>query len=90
MNYIVKDIIKAVNTSSKEEREKTLVLSKLLDKTEHLIEIMQTPQRELDFALDQQRRYLMSEVEDRMYRMEMEIFSRLKLLLDGGRNPNEF
>ena len=82
MNHIVKDIIKAANMSSKEEQAKTLILSQLLDKTEYLIGVMQTHQRELDLILDQQRRYIMSEVEDRIYRMEMEIFDRLKLLME--------
>lgn len=82
MNHIVKDIIKVTNQSNKEEQSKILILSQLLDKTEKLIEDIQTPQRELDLILDQQRRHIMSEVEDRMYRMEMEVFGRLKLLLE--------
>lgn len=82
MNHLVEDIIKAANMSSKEEQAKTLILSQLLNKTEYLIEAIQTPQRELDFILDQQRRHIMSEVEDRMYRMEMEIFDRLKFLIE--------
>nr|DAV22205.1 MAG TPA: hypothetical protein [Caudoviricetes sp.] len=86
MNHLVKDIIKAANMSSKEEQAKILILSQLLDKTEYLIGAIQTPQRELDLILDQQRRYIMSEVEDRIYRMEMEIFDRLKLLMECERN----
>lgn len=86
MNHLVKDIIKAANMSSKEEQTKILILSQLLDKTEYLIGAIQTPQRELDLILDQQRRYIMSEVEDRIYRMEMEIFDRLKLLMECERN----
>ena len=86
MNHLVKDIIKAAKISSKEEQAKTLILSQLLDKTEYLIGAIQTPQRELDLILDQQRRYIMSEVEDRIYRMEMEIFDRLKLLMECERN----
>jgi hypothetical protein len=86
MNHLVEDIIKAANMSSKEEQAKTLILSQLLDKTEYLIGAIQTPQRELDLILDQQRRYIMSEVEDRIYRMEMEIFDRLKLLMECERN----
>lgn len=82
MNHLVEDIIKAANMFSKEEQAKTLILSQLLDKTEYLIGVMQTPQRELDLILDQQRRYIMSEVEDRIYRMEMEIFDRLKFLIE--------
>ena len=86
MNHLVEDIIKTANMSSKEEQAKTLILSQLLDKTEYLIGAIQTPQRELDLILDQQRRYIMSEVEDRIYRMEMEIFDRLKLLMECERN----
>lgn len=86
MNHLVEDIIKAANMPSKEEQAKTLILSQLLDKTEYLIGAIQTPQRELDLILDQQRRYIMSEVEDRIYRMEMEIFDRLKLLMECERN----
>lgn len=86
MNHLFEDIIKAANMSSKEEQAKTLILSQLLDKTEYLIGAIQTPQRELDLILDQQRRYIMSEVEDRIYRMEMEIFDRLKLLMECERN----
>lgn len=86
MNHLVEDIIKAANMSSKEEKAKTLILSQLLNKTEYLIGAIQTPQRELDLILDQQRRYIMSEVEDRIYRMEMEIFDRLKLLMECERN----
>lgn len=90
MNHLVEDIIKAAKTSSKEEQAKTLILSQLLDKTEYLIGAIQTPQRELDLILDQQRRYIMSEIEDRIYRMEMEIFDRLKLLMECERNRHEF
>lgn len=86
MNHLVEDIIKAAKMSSKEEQAKTLILSQLLDKTEYLIEVIETPQRELDLISDQQRRYIMSEVEDRIYRMEMEIFDRLKLLMKCERN----
>lgn len=86
MNHLVKDIIKAAKMSSKEEQAKTLILSQLLDKTEYLIGAIQTPQRELDLILDQQRRYIMSEVEDRIYRMEMGIFDKLKLLMECERN----
>ena len=86
MNHLVEDIIKAAKMSSKEEQAKTLILSQLLNKTEYLIGAIQTPQRELDLILDQQRRYIMSKVEDRIYRMEMEIFDRLKLLMECERN----
>lgn len=82
MNHIIKDIIKVANMSNQEEKSKISILQQLLDKTEYLIGAIQTPQRELDLILDQQRRYIMSEVEDRIYRMEMEIFDRLKLLME--------
>ena len=82
MNHIIKDIIKAANMSNQEEQSKILILSQLLDKTEYLIEAMKTPEKELHLMLDQQRRFIMSEVEDRMYRMEMEIFGRLQLLME--------
>lgn len=86
MNHLVEDIIKAANMSNKEEQTKTLILSQLLNKTKYLIGIIQTPQRELDLVLDQQRRYIMSEVEDRICRMKTEIFNRLKLLMECERN----
>lgn len=86
MNHLVEDIIKAANTSSKEEQAKTLILSQLLDKTEYLIEAMQTPRIELDLVLDQQRRHIISEVEDRIRRSELEILDRIKYLLERERN----
>nr|DAR93140.1 MAG TPA: hypothetical protein [Caudoviricetes sp.] len=52
MNHLVEDIIKAANMSSKEEQAKTLILSQLLDKTEYLIEVIQTPHRDLNETLD--------------------------------------
>ena len=90
MNHIVKDIIKVANMSNQEEQSKILILSQLLDKTEYLIESMKTPEKELHLMLDQQRRYIMSEVEDRMYRMEMEVFGRLKLLMESKGKQYEF
>jgi hypothetical protein len=53
MSHLVEDIIKAANMSSKEEQTKTLILSQLLDKTEYLIEAIQTPHRDLNETLDQ-------------------------------------
>ena len=90
MNHIVKEIIKVAEKSNKEEQSKILILSQLLDKTEKLIEDMKTPEKELHLALEQQRRYIMSEVEDRMYRIEMEVFSRLKLLIEREGRQYEF
>ena len=82
MNHIVKDIIKVANMSNQEEQSKIKILSQLLDKVEYLIETMKTPEKELYLVLDQQQRYIISEVEDRMHRMEMEVFGRLKLLME--------
>ena len=90
MNHIIKDIIKVANMSNQEEKSKILILSQLLDKTEYLIETMKTPEKELHLMLDQQRRYMMSEIEDRMYRMEMEVFGRLKLLMESKGRQHEF
>lgn len=86
MNHLVEDIIKAANMSSKEEQAKTLILSQLLDKTEYLIETMQTPQRELDLALDQQRRWILIDVEEKIRRAEEDILNRVRYFLEGERN----
>ena len=88
MNHLVEDIIKAAKMSSKEEQTKALILSQLLDKTEYLIGAIQTPQRELDLILDQQRRYIMSEVEDRIRRTEDDILNRVEFFLKSERNIN--
>lgn len=90
MNHIIKEIIKVAEKSNKEEQSKILILSQLLDKTEKLVEDIKTPEKELHIMLDQQRRYIMSEVEDRMYRMEMEVFGRLKLLMESKGRQHEF
>ena len=90
MNHIVKEIIKVAEKSNKEEQSKILVLSQLLDKIEKLIEDMKTPEKELHLMLEQQQRYIMSEVEDRMYRMEMEVFGRLRLLIEREGRQHEF
>lgn len=86
MNHLVEDIIKAANMSSKEEQAKTLILSQLLDKTEYLIEVIQTPQRELDLALDQQRRWILVDVEEKIRRAEEDILNRVRYFLEGERN----
>lgn len=90
MNHIVKNIIKVANMSNQEEQSKIKILSQLLDKTEYLIETMKTPEKELHLMLEQQRRYMMSEVEDKMYRMEMEVFGRLRLLIEREGRQHEF
>lgn len=86
MNHLVEDIIKAANMSSKEEQAKTLILSQLLDKTEYLIGVIQTSQRELDLALDQQRRWILVDVEGKIRRAEEDILNRVRYFLEGERN----
>lgn len=86
MNHLVEDIIKAAKMSSKEEQAKTLILSQLLDKTEYLIGVIQTPQRELDLALDQQRRWILVDVEEKIRRAEEDILNRVRYFLEGERN----
>lgn len=89
MNHLVEDIIKAAKMSSKEEQAKTLILSQLLDKTEYLIGVIQTPQRELDLALDQQRRWILVDVEEKIHRAEEDILNRVRYFLEGERNRHE-
>lgn len=86
MNHLVEDIIKATNMSSKEEQAKTLILSQLLDKTEYLIEVIQTPQKELNETLDQQRRWILMDVENRIRRSEQDILNRVRDFLEAERN----
>lgn len=86
MNHLVEDIIKAANMSSKEEQAKTLILSQLLDKIEYLIGVIQTPQRELDLILDQQRRWILVDVEGKIRKSELEMLDRIKYLLERERN----
>lgn len=86
MNHLIKDIIKAANMSSKEEQAKTLILSQLLDKTEYLIDVIQTPQRELNKTLDQQRRWILMDVENRIRRSEQDILNRVRDFLEAERN----
>lgn len=86
MNHLVEDIIKAANMSSKEEQAKTLILSQLLDKTEYLIEVIQTPYRDLNETLDQQRRWILMDVENRIRRSEQDILNRIRDFLEAERN----
>lgn len=88
MNHLVEDIIKAANMSSKEEQAKTLILSQLLDKTEYLIGVVEAPKKELDEALDEQRRWIMLEVEGRIRRTEDDILNRVEFFLKSERNIN--
>lgn len=86
MNHLVEDIIKAANMSSKEEQSKTLILSQLLDKTKYLIEVIQTPYRDLNETLDQQRRWILMDVENRIRRSEQDILNRVRDFLEAERN----
>jgi len=86
MNHLVEDIIKAANMSSKEEQAKTLILSQLLDKTEYLIEVIQTLHRDLNETLDQQRRWILMDVENRIRRSEQDILNRVRNFLEAERN----
>ena len=86
MNHIVKEIIKVAEKSNKEEQSKILVLSQLLNKTKELIDTVEAPQRDLNVILDEQRRWIFMEVEDRIYRSELKILDRIKYLLEHERN----
>lgn len=86
MNHIVKDIIKVAKKSNKEEQSKILVLSQLLNKTKELIDIVETPQRDLNMILEEQRRWILSDIEDRIRRSELEILDRIGYLLERERN----
>lgn len=56
MNHIIKDIIKVANMSNQEEKSKISILQQLLNKIEDLIDIVKTPQKDLDVMLEQHRR----------------------------------
>lgn len=86
MNHLVEDIIKAANMSSKEEQAKTLILPQLLDKTEYLIGVIQTSHRDLNETLDQQRRWILMDVENRIRRSEQDILNRVRDFLEAERN----
>lgn len=86
MNYIVKDIIKVAEKSNKEEQSKILVLSQLLNKTKELIDTVEAPQRDLNIILEEQRRWILSNMEDRIRRSELEILDRIGYLLERERN----
>lgn len=88
MNHILKDIIKVADMSNKEEESKILILSQLLDKTEYLIGAIEAPKRELDEVLDEQRRWIMLEVEGRIRRTEDDLLDRIRFVLERERNAN--
>lgn len=86
MNHIIKDIIKVANMSNQEEKSKILILQQLLNKTENLINVVITPQEDLNVILDEQRRWILLDMEDRIRRSELEMLDRIKYLLECERN----
>lgn len=86
MNHIVKEIIKVANTSNQEEKSKISILQQLLNKTEDLIDIVKNPQKDLNVILDEQRRWILLDMEDRIRRSELEMLDRIKYLLERERN----
>lgn len=86
MNHIVKEIIKVANTSNQEEKSKILILQQLLNKTENLINVVITPQEDLNVILNEQRRWILLDMEDRIRRSELEMLDRIKYLLERERN----
>lgn len=86
MNHIVKEIIKVANTSNQEEKSKISILQQLLNKTENLINVVITPQEDLNMILNEQRRWILLDMEDRIRRSELEMLDRIKYLLERERN----
>ena len=86
MNHIVKEIIKVANTSNQEEKSKISILQQLLNKTENLINVVITPQEDLNVILNEQRRWILLDMEDRIRRSELEILDSIKYLLERERN----
>lgn len=86
MNHIVKEIIKVANTSNQEEKSKISILQQLLNKTENLINVVITPQEDLNVILNEQRRWILLNMEDRIRRSELEMLDRIKYLLERERN----
>lgn len=86
MNHIVKEIIKVANTSNQEEKSKISILQQLLNKTENLINVVITPQEDLNVILNEQRRWILLDMEDRIRRSELEMLDRIKYLLEHERN----
>lgn len=86
MNHIVKEIIKVANTSNQEEKSKISILQQLLNKTENLINVVITPQEDLNVILNEQRRWILLDMEDRIRRSELEMLDRIEYLLERERN----
>lgn len=86
MNHIVKEIIKVANTSNQEEKSKISILQQLLNKTENLINVVITPQEDLNVILNEQRRWILLDMEDRIRRSELEMLDRINYLLERERN----
>lgn len=86
MNHIIKDIIKVANMSNQEEKSKISILQQLLNKTENLINVVITPQEDLNAILNEQRRWILLDMEDRIRRSELEMLDRIKYLLERERN----
>ena len=86
MNHIIKDIIKVANMSNQEEKSKISILQQLLNKTEDLIDVVKTPQKDLNVILDEQRRWILLDMEDRIRRSELEMLDKIKYLLERERN----
>jgi len=86
MNHIVKEIIKVANTSNQEEKSKISILQQLLNKTENLINVVITPQEDLNVILNEQRRWILLDMKDRIRRSELEMLDRIKYLLERERN----
>lgn len=86
MNHIVKEIIKVANISNQEEKSKISILQQLLNKTENLINVVITPQEDLNVILNEQRRWILLDMEDRIRRSELEMLDRIKYLLERERN----
>lgn len=86
MNHIVKEIIKVANTSNQEEKSKISILQQLLNKTENLINVVITPQEDLNVILNEQRQWILLDMEDRIRRSELEMLDRIKYLLERERN----
>ena len=86
MNHIVKEIIKVANTSNQEEKSKISILQQLLNKTENLINVVITPQEDLNVILNEQRQWILLDLEDRIRRSELEMLDRIKYLLERERN----
>lgn len=86
MNHIVKEIIKVANTSNQEEKSKISILQQLLNKTENLINVVIIPQEDLNVILNEQRRWILLDMEDRIRRSELEMLDRIKYLLECERN----